>query len=257
MNNYTSEAGHWYDMNGQPCYDIQGQNGNIRSVTIRDARKMQLLPSVTGILQILPKTGLQIWKINQGIISALTSPHIKDYIAGKITEKDFLSAIKVDAQEEAVAAAKKGKGIHAAIEKYFSVGEIAANHETCIQSMIQLFDKLKISIGKYILAEKSFASDLGYGGKIDLVLDNVVIDFKTKDFSADEKIKTYDEQLYQLCAYAKGIGMDLENTRLINIFVSRKDTSLIAAHEWQKEDNLRGWETFKIIFQLWKKLKKW
>jgi hypothetical protein len=58
------------------------------------------------------------------------------------------------------------------------------------------------------VSEKSFACELGFGGKLDLHApadgDGIVIDFKTKEFTDPAKVDAYDEHLMQLAAYRLG-----------------------------------------------------
>jgi hypothetical protein len=44
-----SEGGHWYTRTGECCYEIKGANGKMRSVTLRDARKLGLVPGFSAI----------------------------------------------------------------------------------------------------------------------------------------------------------------------------------------------------------------
>ena len=54
----ASQSGHWYLPDGAPAYEIRGTNGKVRPVTLRDARKLNLLPSVTTIMQCAAKPQL-------------------------------------------------------------------------------------------------------------------------------------------------------------------------------------------------------
>ena len=63
----TSEKGHWYTLEGKPLYTLVGKNGKERNTNLRDARKLNLVPSVTTILDVAAKPGLVNWQINQGI----------------------------------------------------------------------------------------------------------------------------------------------------------------------------------------------
>ena len=52
---------HWYKQDGSPCYEVPyaDPKKGMRSTTIRDARKLNLVPSVTTILQVMDKPGLR------------------------------------------------------------------------------------------------------------------------------------------------------------------------------------------------------
>ena len=49
---------HFYDLAGKACHSQIGKNGLERNTTLRDARKLNLFPSVTGITGIFAKPGL-------------------------------------------------------------------------------------------------------------------------------------------------------------------------------------------------------
>ena len=58
-NKFTSESGHWYTQEGEPMYTIIGANGKERNTTLRDAKKENLVPSVTTILGMIAKPSLE------------------------------------------------------------------------------------------------------------------------------------------------------------------------------------------------------
>ncbi len=74
MNDFATAAGHWYALDGSPCYTIVGRNGRERPTTLRDARKLGLVPSVTGIIKMMAAPGLEAWKANELLMAALTAP---------------------------------------------------------------------------------------------------------------------------------------------------------------------------------------
>src|ERR1051326_7878287 len=68
-------ASHWYLRDGTAFHEIAKKDGSgNRPVTLADARKVLALPSVTNVLGVLSKPTLEAWKIEQGILSALTLP---------------------------------------------------------------------------------------------------------------------------------------------------------------------------------------
>ena len=78
-------ASHWYLRDGTPFHETERADGKgLRSVTLRDARKVRAYPSVTNVLSILAKPGLDAWKIEQGILDLLT--HVGDDALGKGVE---------------------------------------------------------------------------------------------------------------------------------------------------------------------------
>ena len=64
----ASESNHWYTRNGVPQYTVEAKKGGQRNTTLRDARAMGLVPSVTTILNIIAKPGLTLWLQQQVLL---------------------------------------------------------------------------------------------------------------------------------------------------------------------------------------------
>ena len=246
-NKFKSESGHWYTQEGEPMYTIVGANGKERNTTLRDARKEQLVPSVTTILSMIAKPQLENWKINQALNSALTLE--KDSLE---TIEEFAYRCKQDSKRIGQEAAKKGTKIHAMIERGF-LGEGTSKTYKIIQAWLD-----KNFPNEEWIAEDSFCADLGYGGKIDLYSKSgIFVDFKTKDSlkgKGPSKL-VYDEHGMQLSAYAQGCGYD--DVERVSIFVDREDNELIACHIWDKESQNKHKEMFNSILRYWQLVKNY
>jgi len=247
----AAESVHWYRAeDGAPQYTVKAKDGSDRPTTLRDARKLNLVPSVTTVLKVAAKPGLEVWKNEQMLLAALTNTRKPEE-----TEKDFIARIVFDSKETAKAAAERGTRIHESIESWFN-GERNVEHSKIAEAFeIQVNDHFKTE-GKWI-TEHAFASPLGYGGKIDLFYGNdethpygIVVDAKTKEFSPGDDIAAYDEHLLQLAAYRHGLG--LHHARCANVFASSIHHGLIQIIEWSEEDLVRGWEMFKHLLEYWK-----
>ena len=84
----SAESVHWYGKDGSPQYTVKAKDGSDRPTTLRDARKLDLVPSVTTILKVAAKPGLEAWKLEQMLLSALTLPRTQNE-----PEKDFIARI--------------------------------------------------------------------------------------------------------------------------------------------------------------------
>ena len=113
-NKFKSESGHWYTQEGEPMYTIVGANGKERNTTLRDAKSLGLVPSVTTIIAIAAQPALENWKMNQILKSAITLEKGEDE-----TDNSFAYRCKQDSQKIGREAAKEGTRIHALIEKGF------------------------------------------------------------------------------------------------------------------------------------------
>lgn len=245
------DSSHWYRQDGTPFYTITGANGLDRSVTLRDARKINAVPSVTTVLQIVAKPQLEAWKVRQGVMAALTLPRVD----GEDSDA-LLARIDADGRAQAKAAAEEGTRIHDAIECHFkgqSVPEAYRNHvDGTVAKIAELFP----DVADW-QAEDYFCHAHGFGGKVDLHSPStgIVIDYKGKDGDFSDKKKLAYDQHYQLAAYQTGLGLGLNVCA--NIFVSRTHPGLVAEYVWTREQVQEGWDVFSAALQLWKAIKKY
>ena len=238
---FAAESGRWYAKDGTPAYTIKAKNGEDRSTTLRDARKLGLLPSVTTIINMAAKPALEQWKLRQTVLAALTLPQ---------TEGESLDAFAVrvilDSKEQAKKRAEEGSAIHGSIERALQDKDYNASHEPFVKAVMEKLQEF----GGGWKAEKSFASLLGFGGKVDLHNEYYVIDFKTKEFSGEDEKLAWPEQSIQLGAYR--VGLEIPKARGINIFISVNNPGLVKVHEWTEEELQTGFEKFKHLLAYWK-----
>jgi hypothetical protein len=238
----ASESNHWYTRDGLPQYTVEAKKGGQRNTTLRDARTMNLVPSVTTILNVMAKPALTAWLQQQVLLAALTLPRRPDE-----PEKEYIERIIKDSKEQGRSAADEGTNIHAAIQNYYEGGQItehAKQVEGCQKEIIKVFGEQKW------ISEKSFAHELGFGGKSDLYSESgIVLDVKTKEFSDPTKIIGYDEHRMQLAAYRVGLGVP--TARCANVFVSRSVEGLVSIVEWTPEELDVAWEMFCALLNFW------
>ena len=249
MATIASESGHWYDKTGTPQYQIVGKNGKTRNTTLRDAKEFGYVPSVTTITKLMAAPGLTNWIIDQNVDAALTLPRNE----GESLD-DFRVRVKQDAKEQGQKAMALGTEIHGSLEKFYkSDKSFNPDHVSYVNAVQKaLLDAYGIRNWE---AESSFASKLGYGGKIDLFCPGIMLDFKTSAFSEPSKKEGFDEQLMQLSAYAHGVeenNLDLPTFDIgVNVFISTTVPGLVKIWEWDKQDMKRGWEMFDCLRRLW------
>ena len=213
-----SESGHWYDELGNPAYEIIGANGKQRATTLRDAKKLGLLPSVTTVIGAVAKPGLNRWLQEQAILAALTLPRLDGE-----KESDWLSRVLNDSKAQGKDAASRGTAIHNIIESFFdgilleSVPTYCRNIENALQAAY--------GARAWIPEVSASHTELKFGGKVDLYakadkikgVPGVVVDFKTKEVPL-EKVVPYDEHIMQMAAYRELLG--LEGARCGIMFVN-------------------------------------
>lgn len=249
MKDIAKESGHWYKRDGEPCYEIEGANGKIRSTTLRDARKLDLLPSVTTILSVYPKHGLIEWQKKQVLYSALTLTRLENE-----SDDSYIMRILEDSKEHAKNAAERGTAIHGAIERYLLTKEVLPLYKIYVESALK---ELWEYLGEEAECEpeKSFSSPLRYGGKVDLHSKqlNFVADFKTKEFDESTKKLQWDEQKMQLEAYRH--GLDMPTARMLNVYISTSNPGLVKVVE--HKDDGKAWNQFKACLAFWQGIKNY
>ena len=233
------DTGHWYRKDGQPAYFVEGKTGT-RPTTLRDARKLGLLPSTTGIINQLSKAGLDTWKQQQVLLAALTLPRQPDE-----PESDWLARVMQDSKATGREAAERGTAIHAVIESYFDqvyMPEKPPYLDAVSKALLDAFGN------QLWLPEKSFGHPLGFGGKCDLMAKNgFVVDFKTKDTNLD-KVDVYFEHEMQLAAYREGLGVP--NARCAIVFVNGT-TNQVKLIEIEEQKLQNGWECFQHLLRVY------
>ncbi len=238
---------HWYDINGNPVYEVpnkSGKKGAMRPTTLRDARKLQLLPSVTEILKVPDKPGLTRYFVKQAYDAMLSLKPI----AGECDE-DKVTRAKVIAKEHSETAMNLGTDIHDALESYFK-GNGPKGYPTICKNVESL---LLANFGEQEwVSEASFGHASGYGGKVDLHIPKAVIDYKTKEFDDTSKKLFYPEMGMQLAAYKK--GLKVPEAKLFNIFISTTSDLVTLVEHVDYERSIAG---FYHLLNYWQWLKQY
>jgi len=244
---YQSESGHWYLPNGDTAYRIVGKNGKERNTTVKDARELGLLPSVTTIIGCAAKPSLDIYKQQQAILAALTLPRLEGE-----SEESWLNRVVTDSKEHAKQAAERGTQIHGVIEAFYEgvyIPELPA-YVRVVESTINAHFGQQLWV-----AEKSFAHN-GYGGKCDLIsrphfhpkTDGFVIDFKTTEKDVD-KLDYYFDHTMQLAAYR--MGFEMPNARCAIVYVNAQENKAKLL-EIPDADLRIGWECFSHLLAFYR-----
>jgi hypothetical protein len=241
----VQENGHWYTKTGTPAYTTIGKTGE-RPTTLRDARKLGLLPSTTTIIRILSSAGLDTWKQQQVLLAALTLPRLPDE-----PEADWLKRVMQDSRATGRDAAERGTAIHAIIEGYFEqmyMPEKPAYLENIDKALADAFGN------QPWISEKSFGHPLGFGGKVDLMAKPIngqgtgfVVDFKTKETDLD-KVDVYFEHELQLASYREGLGMPTARCAIVFVNALTNQVKLVEVPQDQLQ---KSWECFEHLLRVY------
>jgi hypothetical protein len=257
----ATEGGHWYLPDGTPFYTIPKAKGKgERPVTLRDARKVGAVPSVTTITKILASEGLNRYFARQMFnATVLLAPMPNE------SEDAFFGRCCAASKEHSANAANRGHKLHGAIEQFLR-GEAITD-----QSWYPHIAKITLSLAQYGIdihdgaPEHSFAHPLGFGGKVDwhdkgdesLTVNGrfpLVLDFKTKDTIDRSKKWDYEEKAMQLASYREGLG--IPNARCVNVYVGCDDLEVLI-FEWPEQDVKCAWEKFQLLLRYWQLSKKY
>ena len=247
-----TEQGHWYTRAGAPAYTVIGANGKERNTTVRDARKLGLVPSVTGIINEANSYGKVHYQIEQGILAALTLPRHPDE-----SESLWIERVWADSREAARKAAAGGTAIHAAIQGALEGGPFDPQYGQHVDSVFGILsaDPLLRACDRFNVENFFCHIALGYGGKVDIHNESIVVDIKTKEFSLGAKLTTYDEHAMQLSAYREGLRLPHATCGII--YVSRTVPGLARLIWIDQKELVRGWHMFTALLRYWQHKNKY
>ena len=253
-------ASHWYFPDGTPLHEVPRADGKgQRPTSLRDARKLGLFPSVTNVLSILAKPGLDAWKQEQAILAALTLPRSEEE-----TLDDFAKRVLVDMTSEVGRAADLGSAVHAAIEGYAQGRWLPEDKGVArlFEPARQWFDKEVIAVHSVEIATAHL--EWGYAGRVDLVATlrstgrPTVIDFKTQKTRRDKdgnfKPILHDTWPLQLEAYRMALASrdkGLTDAAIASVVIGSTDPVPVVVKVWDDADKDGYFRAFLAARDLW------
>jgi hypothetical protein len=251
----TSEAsGHWYDRTGVQVATVLSAEGKAIKPTLRQARKLDLVPGVTTIIKEAHKEQLVMYRERQVLLASLTLGRMASE-----TDDDFIDRIMRDAKEAAFQAADKGSQIHARVEHGLHSRESADEWVLAVREQLSsLYDVDSMAWR----CERPCVHPYGYGTKSDLSLDVTqtdlgsgdtrriqwVVDMKTKDGNLDNVTQLYMEHAQQLAATAHALDMPDAHGAILYVSRTEPTAKLVVATPEEME---HGWATFRALLNYW------
>ena len=226
----------WYRRSGQPCYTLPNKSkpGTMRATTKADAKKLDLVPSVTTISKIVYSFGLERWKEGQ-ILQAAWEYRVLG-LAESIERDQWCAAVKVKANEISSTASDTGEDIHHAIlDELLVTGKLGGPYMEWQKTFADWWKKQEW-FGKmdYMVTQEGYIpTNYGYGGRFDIYVQaefpmlDIILDLKTQN-AKGKPFTFYRSWGRQLAAYAQALAA----SRLISIVMDSQDSERIEAYEW-------------------------
>ncbi len=240
----ADKSSHWYDQNGRSVHEVPyaDPSKGMRSTTKADAKKLNLLPSVTGINGVVRKPQLESWIQTQIVLAALTLPQ-------NIGEShdEFARRVVQDSGKEGRDAADFGSRVHALVEAYLRSGSYSFDITSYESQFLDGFAKWADGVSLVpTTLEKTFGSqEEGYGGTVDFIGMAMglplLVDWKTQRSKPDKPLVFYPEYPTQLIAYKK--GLKLTDQTLMSVVISSTEPGRIETFVWLDEDEY--WRRFR------------
>lgn len=250
---------HWYQLDGKPCHTVPTKDGEgTRNTTIRDARKMGLLPSVTNIIGILDKPQLTRWKMRETAKAALNVPPPQ----GEEPLERFADRAIEHAMSQVSEAADLGSRIHTVIENFVrgAAEEPAEDLVPYIKPVVAWMREkgIRVTHSEIVLVNPVH----GFAGRVDALFtwgevdapNMGILDFKTKKTKADEKVEAYDEHTLQLAAYAAThYGAEyLDRVLAANLFISSTEPGRMEVVKHDKARLVEAYHAFTQMCAVWR-----
>jgi hypothetical protein len=243
-----AESGHWYDRNAELVSAVPMKTAEgTRPPTLADARKLNLVPSVTTVLKLLDKPALVTWAVGQAIEAAWRLP-----LTAEADPKEHLRVTREEANRYRDWAAEIGTKIHLGIETGQAV-------EPEVDEIVQAFGQW-VATSPLVIheAERRFVSPLGYAGTVDAFGtwhgQPAIVDYKTQDFDDVKDVTFWDEHVLQLSGYA--IGTREPARARVSLVISRTVPGLVGVHHWQKD--VDRWDNAWLsLWQTWQHMKNY
>lgn len=242
----NGNSAHWYRPTGEPMHWIERSDGKgTRPTTLRDARKLGLLPSPTSILKVLDKPQLTSWLIEQSCLAVLTAPRRAGEELDAFVERVLHTERQQD--EQAQKARQLGTDIHDGVEQVLNGYPCMLNVTDYVMPAVEAMKQFGVLVG----SEEVVVGD-GYAGRLDAWFQDstrkqTVVDVKTTG-AVTLPTEAYWEHRVQCAAYAKALPLAVTDQTTV-VYVSTRipgEVSLCVQTDWSRE-----WRAFELLLQYW------
>lgn len=249
-------SAHWYHPDGRPCHKVEKASGDgMRDTTIRDARQLGLYPSVTSVLSVVAKPGLEAWKQEQAILAALSLPRLDNEPLDQYARR-----VVNDMGEQVDSAIQFGRDVHKAIENWLMNRDYVQPE---LEPYLAAFKSwAQTEIENVYATEKTVVNlDLGFAGTLDIHcrlrgIGDAVVDVKTQGIKPGKEPNFYPEWAMQLAAYARTVHVPGSAVpEIVSVVVNSTEPGPVFCHQW--DDCSSHFSAFFDAFSLWCYLKNY
>lgn len=253
------DSGHYYHLDGTSCHALPNKSkpGTTRPTTIRDAKTLGLLPSVTTIMGVLAKPALDDWKHRQ-ITGWCYENHAEH---GLIDAEAYHARAMEGAFQQVSDAADLGTDIHAAIEAHYQGKPYAPALAVYVEAVDKWANENFVTFEKHELRLVNKAH--GYAGTTDAVIScprgRGILDFKSRKTKPGQPATPYDGQPMQIAAYDEAYFWNKLEARAsrtgVNVFISTTEPGRVEATWYDGAQLAREWEAFQAVLLLYRHMK--
>lgn len=237
----AADSAHWYAKDGTPRHEA----------TLREARKEGLYPSVTSVLDLKRKPGLDNWKLSQLLAQALTMTRE----AGE-GDESFIARIVASDAEERAKAPDLGTDVHTQLADYITGAEAHPRSPDVDMGLVVAWIDEHVTRGanterRFVDIVNGFAGCIDYFGHVDGC--PAIIDWKTQGVKLNKRTgrpdpQFYDEWCWQLAAYREGGPYGAAALWSVIIDTARPG---VYAKRWTEAEAARGWSGFLGLLAAW------
>lgn len=247
------QSSHWYSQRGEPRYEA----------TLREARKENLLPSPTTIIGLLRSEGLEAWKQEQTLLSALTLPRMPGE-----DDSAFAKRAVADSKSATRSAAELGTQVHHGVESILQ----GRSWDVNIPQLSRFYSWAEENIAGHDWCERVLVSlDLGVAGKADALVrfkgeaaetvgtdGPILVDWKTQRMPKNKKHiytpRFYDKWILQLSFYAY---CEMVPPPVASVVINTAQPMAPVVKRWPDDERDEAFEAFRNITAVWRWLKNY
>lgn len=259
----AGDKAHFYTRDGEPVWELPNKSkGGMRAVTLADAKKLDLLPSVTTVIRGGRPTpyGVTNYRFEQWGQHLLTTPRFPEE-----SDDSFLERANASFQDAMDAAPDMGTAIHRMIAQRLREEEVTGSPEEWIMfRKVQAWIELNVETALLVEQPRSTPIRGGFACTVDALLRMKsgqvwLADWKTQ--AVKSKPKVYDEWVIQLAAEEMvaipEISWNRAKAVCANIIIPTTDYPEVTEAIWTEADLAWGWEAFRLALATYRHNSRW